>query len=112
MAGGPYYAFPDELIEFNASRSYDPNCDIDSYIWNFGNGTTVEGKIVKHNYSVVGNYSVSLKVIDRHGASDINETVVFILQPNRPPSSPNISGPAFGVNKGKYEFSIVSTDEE
>jgi len=112
IAGGPYFGFLEELIEFNASKSYDRNYDIKSYIWNFGDGTTGEGKIVKHNFSAVSNYSVSLKVVDSHGASDINKTIAIIYQPNHPPSDPNISGPSLGVRDNEYEFSIVSSDKD
>jgi hypothetical protein len=53
-----------------------------------------------------------LKVKDSKGASNTNETVAIITQPNRPPSDPNIIGPTEGSINIEYTYSIVSTDED
>jgi len=73
----PYASFiysPEELsvnqmIIFDASLSYslDPDAAIVSYKWDFGDGTIGTGKVVNHSYSLAGDYTVVLTVIDSDG---------------------------------------------
>ena len=59
-----------KTIIFNASASYDPDGNITSYIWNFGDGNITETTepIITHSYSSAGNYTVTLTVTDDEGA--------------------------------------------
>lgn len=58
-------------IEFDASDSYDTDGEIVQYIWSFGDGTTGEGIVVKHEYGsqAGGGWKpqVTLTVIDEDG---------------------------------------------
>lgn len=54
-------------VTFNAAKSKDPNGDELNYFWDFGDGTTGEGKIVKHTYKRGGKYKVLLMVKDDSG---------------------------------------------
>jgi len=72
-----------EVINFNASDSYDPDGYIASYSWDFGDGTTDSGVTVSHSYVDDGEYSVTLKVVDNRGATD-SKTAVKLVK-NRPP---------------------------
>jgi PKD repeat protein len=53
-------------ILFSAADSYDSPSDISSlkYEWDFDDGTTSTDKIVSHNYTFAGSYSVTLTVTD------------------------------------------------
>ncbi len=61
---------PNEDVEF-ISQSYDPEGEIAYYIWDFGDGTTVNitDAVVHHNYTKPGYYTVTLTVFDRYNAS-------------------------------------------
>ncbi|HUI28694.1 MAG TPA: PKD domain-containing protein [Candidatus Acidoferrales bacterium] len=50
-------------IEFDGTRSSDPNGPIGSFAWNFGDGTTAFGRKVSHAYSKTGTYRAELTVI-------------------------------------------------
>jgi len=54
-------------IIVDASRSHDPNKDILSFEWNFGDGTITEGVRVVHRYENPGVYTISLTAYDHSG---------------------------------------------
>ncbi|MFB6204852.1 MAG: PKD domain-containing protein [Candidatus Nanohaloarchaea archaeon] len=64
-----------ETVQFE-STSTDPDGDIVSYSWSFGDGETASGSPVEHSYESKGDYEVRLRVEDSHGNTDIyRETV-------------------------------------
>jgi PKD repeat protein len=81
----PFLAYPDavftmtpgnsviigETVTFDATPSVDPDGDIVSYVWDFGDENTIreEEPIVTHSYTTAGDYEVVLKVVDDHGIS-------------------------------------------
>lgn len=110
-ANGLYYGIIDELIEFDGSNSYDKDGAIIEYSWNFGDGTTGSGETVTHSYSEAGQYLVTLTVIDNyHRKSSPDKTVSIIIQPNRSPSIPEISGPSPGNKDVTYSYAATSSD--
>ena len=56
-------------VHFDASSSTDPDGQIVSYAWNFGDGNTGSGRIVTHTYADPGSYTPSLTVTDDRGAA-------------------------------------------
>ncbi|WP_407564136.1 PKD domain-containing protein [Streptomyces sp. 184] len=56
---------------FDASGSTDPDGDIASYAWTFGDGRTGTGRSATHAYpSAQGNYTAQLTVTDKAGNTD------------------------------------------
>ena len=72
-----------EVIDFNASASYDPDGKIVSYTWDFGDGTTGSEVITSHSYLEDGIYTVTLKVVDNEDL--IGSSVAAIMVKNRAP---------------------------
>jgi PKD repeat protein len=72
-----------EVIDFDASSSYDPDGYIVSYSWDFGDGNTDSGVNVSHSYVDDGEYTVILRVVDDDGAA--GSKTASILVKNRPP---------------------------
>ncbi|CAM1343945.1 glycoside hydrolase family 9 protein [Tenacibaculum amylolyticum] len=62
-------------ISFDASSSTDPNGDVLTYTWNFGDGTTASGVTVTHTYTTAANYTVKLTVSDGVNTDDETKTV-------------------------------------
>ncbi|MBU0967408.1 MAG: PKD domain-containing protein [Proteobacteria bacterium] len=54
--------------ELSGVASSDADGEIVSYQWNFGDGSTASGPSSNHTYSVNGQYTVSLIVMDNSGA--------------------------------------------
>jgi Tol biopolymer transport system component len=77
-AGGPYAAQSGQVVQLNATGSFDPNGTIVSYSWNFGDGTSGTGAIVNHQYSVPGDYSVSVSVADNNGNASSAQGIVTV----------------------------------
>ena len=61
-----------ESIQFDDNNSVD----YDTYVWDFGDGTTATGLHETHTYSTPGNYTVSLTV------TDTNINVSDVMQQN------------------------------
>ncbi len=57
-------------VTFDASSSADPNGTIKKFEWDFGDGTTGTGEVVKHVYDTPGGYGVNLIVTDDDGNTD------------------------------------------
>ena len=56
-----------EEVSFDASASSDPDGSISSYKWDFGDGGEGSGVNVEHSYHGLGDYTVTLTVIDNEG---------------------------------------------
>ncbi len=75
----PGNASVNHSMVFDASGSYDPDGAIQSYVWDFGDGTTYSGAIVVHTYENPGEYTVTLTVTDNAGMNQSYSQVVRIL---------------------------------
>ncbi len=64
---------------FNASASYDPEGQVVSFEWDFGDGTGGTEAIVYHTYTELGNYTVALAIKDKAGNTD-TKTMLLIVQ--------------------------------
>jgi PKD repeat protein len=73
-----------EEITFDASGSYDPDGQILSYSWDFGDGRTSTGMQVSQRYTTGGDYTVRLVVRDNDGAMG---TLTRTVHVNLPPSA-------------------------
>ncbi|WP_159625094.1 PKD domain-containing protein [Actinomyces sp. zg296] len=55
-------------VTADGSESVDPDGNIESYEWDFGDGTTATGANANHTYAEAGTYTVTLTVTDNAGA--------------------------------------------
>jgi len=61
-----------EIVEFNASQSYDPDGgQIVSYSWDFGDGHTGSGMVVVHQYTTPDVYNITLTITDDEGETTV-----------------------------------------
>lgn len=76
----PYGAPRDFPVAFDASLSEDPDGEIVSYSWDFGDGTTASGAHVQHLFPRShAEYLVTLTVTDDDGAENRTARTVWVL---------------------------------
>lgn len=109
-AGEPYQGVINSPIRFDGSRSYDPDGNITSWLWDFGDNTNANEMIVYHSFSKSGIHIVTLTVTDDAGETNNDTTTCIINQPNRPPTNPIITGTKNGPKNTFYTYTVISTD--
>ena len=76
----PFGAPRDYPVQFDASESNDPDGEIVSYLWDFGDGASAEGMTVEHVFpQQQTEYLVTLTVIDDNGAANSSIRKVVVL---------------------------------
>jgi len=78
---GPYVGVAGLPISFDGSGSSDPDGDVLTYAWDFGDGGTATGSLATHTYAAGGSFDVTLMVTD-NGApalSDDGMTTASVL---------------------------------
>ncbi len=68
------------IISFDASTSTISEGSIVSYSWDFGDGTTATGVIASHEFTIAGQYTVSLSVSDAIGTKDTTTKTITITE--------------------------------
>ncbi len=64
-------------VAFDGSGSTDPNGDMLTYSWDFGDGNMATGATVNHTYTTVGTYTATLTVDDGGNGGSDSETVAI-----------------------------------
>jgi len=84
-AGPGQEAVVDTTVTLDGGMSYD-NVEVSTYRWTFDDGGPVElfGEVVGHDFTTVGNHTVTLTVWDGAGHSDSATTWVNVLGDARP----------------------------
>ncbi len=77
---GPAGGAAGQSLTFDAGGSHDPDGQIVTYTWGFGDGATESSNqpTISHNYAQPGLYTVTLTVTDNDGLSDSQQQPVTI----------------------------------
>ncbi|MEM0208604.1 MAG: S8 family serine peptidase, partial [Thermofilum sp.] len=100
----------DTWVHFSSAGSYDPDGWIESYNWDFGDGTTSTSPNPVHRYEREGTYSARLTVRDNRGAYSnpaICTVVVSRPSPRFDPVKLAASGGS-GVLAGMLTYNMLS----
>jgi hypothetical protein len=110
-AGEVYFGDIDEEITFSADQSYDPDGEIISFYWDFGDGSNTTGETAVHSYSEQGIYQVTLTITDNGGNIVQDIAWAGIEEEIDPPNAPIIDGqinPEYGQI---YEYTFTTIDQ-
>jgi PKD repeat protein len=87
-ASGPPTGETGEALTFRGADSSDPDGDLLTYAWDFGDGSPISTETnPSHAFSQAGSYAVSLTVTDPFNAADSASVSVTIALANRPPTA-------------------------
>ncbi len=76
----------DLSVRVDGSQSVDADGQVQSYVWDFGDGTSGSGMIpAVKTYAQAGKYTVALTVTDDKGATDRATREVTVTKPNEKP---------------------------
>ncbi len=91
VAGLPSLVCSGDAIEFDGTKSADPDGKITKYAWDFGDGTTAEGPKASHAFAKPGSYKVKLTVTDDTPSICSSHTDTVEVTVNAPPVA--VAGP-------------------
>jgi PKD repeat protein len=113
-AGGPYYEIAGVEIIFNGYSSTDTDGSIQSYNWDFGDGTDDgTGVDASHTYTKNGEYTVKLTVVDNGGKTDVGTTTATITGgANNIPDKPTVTGNETGTIDTNYTYTAQAEDPD
>lgn len=77
-AGVPYIGIRGVPVPFDGSHSNDPDGNIITYDWDFGDSTFGSGIRPTHAYDQAGTYEVVLKITDGYNATSTSSTTATI----------------------------------
>lgn len=109
--GGPYVGAPNEVIHFDASKTFDPDGDSLVFMWIFEQGQPPAfGATATHTWAAPGNYIVRLTVLDGHPdpAPQPVDVPVEIVVTNLPPVV-DPGGPYAGLAGDAIQFDASNT---
>ncbi len=82
-------------VTFDGSASEDPDGDVISYSWDYGDGSSGIGQTSSHRYTIAGTYTATLLVSDGELSHSIS-TIIMVDQPNQAPVASFIASPQMG----------------
>ena len=82
--------FTNQDVTVDAAGTTDPDGDVLTYAWTFGDGASASGTQVTHAYAAAGSFTVTLTVNDGRGGTDTASKTVVVTAPtqeNRQPTA-------------------------
>lgn len=104
-----YIGIVGEEIQFNAIAS--GGTEPYTWTWDFGDGNFSDEQNPIHVYGDMGNYIVSLSVLDKIGAYGSDFTTVDI-EVTHPPNIPTVDGQSSGITGQSRDFTFSATDPD
>lgn len=95
------------MVQFDGSGSSDPDSQIDSYSWDFGDGNTSAGIQVSHSYTEPQTYQATLTVTDETGLSSQATTPIVISAPPPPVNEPPTAVLTLSELQGKAPLTVT-----
>ena len=98
-------------VDFDATGSSDPNGQVLSYFWDFGDGYIGSEPVMRHVYGSAGTYTVTLTV--SNGTASAEQTrQVATASTNRPPTADFTFSPSQPLTGHAVQFTSTATDQD
>ena len=91
-------------FELDGGASNDADGNVKSWRWDFADGSSANGKQVKHKWSNLGTFNVSLTVTDNHDATNFATREIEIVSDSPPVAVIKVSPGASGSTLTEFEF--------
>jgi hypothetical protein len=98
------------VFRFDASDSSDPDGRITGYVWDFGDNKTGTGKIIEHQYDLVGEFDVLLTVTDNESSQSIASRKIQV-ENIRPPVARYSVDPPHGSVDTIFRFDGSNSED-
>jgi PKD repeat protein len=97
-------------VALSGSGSVDPDGSIQSYAWDFGDGSTTTGSTVSHTYTQAGSYTAVLTVTDNRGVTNTARSAIIVYEPsNQAPQAVLTASQTSGQAPWVVTFSSVGS---
>lgn len=73
-----------EAVIFSANESFDKDGKVDTYYWDFDDGTNSTDQFVSHEYEKGGNYTVILIITDNDGKKAVQTLTIHVNELPKP----------------------------
>ena len=91
-------------FELDGAGSSDTDGNVQSWRWDFADGSSANGKKVKHKFSSLGSFNVSLTVTDNDSATSHASREIEVLDDAPPVAVIKIRPGASGTTLTEFEF--------
>lgn len=99
------------VVGFDAADSYDPDGEIVSYEWDFGDGNISYEITTSNVYDIVGTYTASLTVTDDEGKTATDSVVITVEDDNYAPIAVIWASPLSGMEPLHVEFDASDSSD-
>ncbi|GIU11999.1 MULTISPECIES: PKD domain-containing protein [unclassified Shewanella] len=106
VVNGPYSGTTDDEISFSSDGSTDPDGQITSYSWYFGDGNTSSLANPKYSYAAAGQYTATLTISDNTGATTQADVLVEITSGSEAVLEKNVAKSVSGKQREETFFTF------
>ncbi len=98
-------------VQVNASVSFDPEGDVLTYQWDFGDGTARGGMVATHTYSLPGEYTIQLTVTDSSGRTATALRTLVVASTDEIPVASFTASPSSGGTPLTVAFNASASSD-
>jgi PKD repeat protein len=99
------------LFTVDATDSDDPDGQIRTYHWDFGDNKTATGRIAEHKFGANGTFQITLTITDNDGATSLTRKQVEVQRGNAPVARFTVTPPSGDVGTRFVIDGTGSTDD-
>ena len=99
------------LVQVDATSSFDPDGDVLTYVWDFGDGAVGSGALATHTYASAGVYTISLSVMDPSGREGIASRAVVVNELGESPIASFTASPSSGGTPLTVAFNAAASTD-